>query len=64
MFRRVPDSALQPCDFVICYPDHHHVGMYVGNNTVIHAPHTGTTVQFGTLAGWYSDHYSGATRIS
>ena len=27
-----------------------HVGMYVGNNTVIHAPHTGTVVQFENMS--------------
>jgi cell wall-associated NlpC family hydrolase len=26
-----------------------HVAIYVGNDTVIHAPHTGTVVQYGEI---------------
>ncbi len=45
MFPRVPDSALQPGDLVIYYPDHHHVGMYVGNGMTISATHTGDFIR-------------------
>ena len=45
MFPRVPDSALQPGDLVIYYPDHHHVGMYAGNGMTISATHTGDFVR-------------------
>ncbi len=45
MFPRVPDNALEPGDLVIYYPDHHHVGMYVGNGMTISATHTGDFVR-------------------
>ncbi len=45
MFPRVPDNALAPGDLVIYYPDHHHVGMYVGNGMTISATHTGDFVR-------------------
>lgn len=42
MFPRVPMSQLQPGDLVFWDG---HVGIYVGNGSVLHAPHTGTVVQ-------------------
>ena len=45
----VPLNALEPGDLVFFY-GFGHVGMYVGNNTVIHAPHTGTVVQFENMS--------------
>ena len=41
-FPRVSMDQLQPGDLV--YWDSH-VGIYVGNGSVLHAPHTGTNVQ-------------------
>jgi cell wall-associated NlpC family hydrolase len=45
MFPRVPDDQLRPGDLSIYYPDHHHVGMYVGNGMTISATHTGDFVR-------------------
>ncbi len=45
MFPRVPDNAMQPGDLVIYYPDHHHVGMYVGGGMTVSATHTGDFVK-------------------
>ena len=42
MFPSVPMSQLQPGDLVFWDG---HVGIYVGNGSVLHAPHTGTNVQ-------------------
>jgi peptidoglycan DL-endopeptidase CwlO len=39
-----------------------HVGLYVGGNTFIHAPHTGDVVKYSTLTGWYASTYVGARR--
>ncbi|HET7172071.1 MAG TPA: NlpC/P60 family protein [Gaiellales bacterium] len=44
----VPLSDLQPGDLVF-FNGFEHVGIYVGNGTMIHAPHTGTVVQFGSI---------------
>ncbi len=45
MFPRVPDTDLKPGDLAIYYPDHGHVGMYVGNGMTISATHTGDFVR-------------------
>jgi cell wall-associated NlpC family hydrolase len=59
--RRVARSDLQPGDLVF-FDGLGHVGLYVGNNQFIHAPHTGTVVQFESLSGYYSSNYYGAGR--
>lgn len=61
--RHVPRSALRPGDLVF-FDNLGHVGIYIGGGRFIHAPHSGTVVQIGTLAGWYSQTYVGATRVS
>ena len=41
-----------------------HVGMYVGNGMMIHAPHTGDVVRFTSIdSDYYSVRYAGARRI-
>ncbi|WP_329257842.1 NlpC/P60 family protein [Actinoallomurus sp. NBC_01490] len=59
--RRVARSDLQPGDLVF-FDNLGHVGLYVGNNQFIHAPHTGTVVQIESLSGYYSSNYYGAGR--
>jgi cell wall-associated NlpC family hydrolase len=58
----VPRSALQPGDLVF-FDGLGHVGIYVGNNAFIHAPHTGDVVRVSSLSGWYSSTYVGARRV-
>jgi peptidoglycan hydrolase-like protein with peptidoglycan-binding domain len=61
--RHVPRSALRPGDLV--FFDHlGHVGIYIGAGRFIHAPHSGSDVQVGTLDGWYAQTYAGATRVT
>ncbi len=55
-------SQLEPGDLVF-FAGLGHVGIYIGNNQFIHAPHTGTVVSIDSLTGWYSSEYYGATRI-
>jgi cell wall-associated NlpC family hydrolase len=49
----VPISALQPGDLVFFgnagYS--YHVGIYVGGGSMIHAPHTGAVVSYGSISG-------------
>jgi len=47
--KAVSRADLKPGDLVFWYSDLHHMGMYVGNNTVVHAPHTGDYVRMAKL---------------
>ena len=58
----VSRSALQPGDLVFFY-GLGHVGIYIGNNLFIHAPHTGSYVKIDSMNGWYASEFYGATRI-
>ncbi|MEV8327569.1 NlpC/P60 family protein [Kitasatospora sp. NPDC056731] len=42
---RVQRADLQPGDLVFFYPDIHHVGIYIGDGKMIHAPRTGKNVE-------------------
>jgi cell wall-associated NlpC family hydrolase len=55
-------SGLEPGDLVF-FDGLGQVGIYVGNNLFIHAPHTGAVVSIDSLTGWYARTYDGATRI-
>ncbi len=44
--RQVPLSQAKPGDLVLYRSDASHVGMYVGNGQVVHAPHPGAAVRF------------------
>ncbi|NUR27108.1 MAG: C40 family peptidase [Catenulispora sp.] len=47
--QRVPLSQIQPGDLVIYYAGRNHVGMYVGDGKIIHAPHPGSQVRISPL---------------
>lgn len=51
MTSRVSTSDLMPGDLVFFYSDIHHVGIYVGGGSMIHAPHTGAVVSYGSIGG-------------
>ena len=43
---------------------HHlgHVAIYIGNGYLLHAPHTGATVEIESFGdGWFQNTYVGAT---
>jgi peptidoglycan DL-endopeptidase CwlO len=44
-------DQIQPGDLIFFYKDVHHVGIYVGNGQIIHAPFTGSTVSFSGISG-------------
>ena len=59
-----PRSARVSCSLVTwCSSDRpaYHVGMYIGNGMMVHAPTTGDVVKVSSLA--YMSDYSGATRV-
>ena len=58
----VSRENLQPGDLVF-FNGLGHMGIYIGNNQMIHAPHTGDVVKISALTGWYSDTYVGARRL-
>lgn len=49
---RISYSDLQPGDLVFFYEPVEHVGIYVGNGTMIDAPHTGANVEYDSI--WWS----------
>ncbi|TDE26770.1 NlpC/P60 family protein [Actinomadura sp. 6K520] len=57
----VDRSQLQPGDLVFFYSDLHHMGMYVGNGKMLHAPRTGDVVKIAPMAG---RPYAGAVRVA
>lgn len=59
----VSRSDLQPGDLVF-FDGLGHVGIYIGGDQFIHAPHSGDVVKISSLSGWYADTYVGARRIT
>jgi peptidoglycan DL-endopeptidase CwlO len=61
MGRSVSRGDLQPGDLVFFGSPAYHVGIYVGDGMMIHAPTTGDVVKMTSLS--YMSDYSGATRV-
>ena len=61
--RHVSRSELRPGDLVFFGSPIHHMGIYIGNNQMIHAPHTGDVVKISSLDGYYTATWAGATRV-
>ncbi len=62
----VPQSELQPGDLVFFQANGviHHVGLYLGNGMMLHAPHTGDVVRVSSMeTEYYQSQYAGAKRI-
>ena len=57
--RRIPRSQLKPGDLVFFYSPISHVGIYIGNNKMIHAPNPRERVKVAPLSQM---PYSGAAR--
>lgn len=58
--RRVLRKYLRPGDLVFFYGGGH-VGIYIGGNRMIDAPHTGAVVHISTMSSYYA--YDGARRV-
>lgn len=67
--KRVGRSEMQPGDLVFFTSsvgaDPHHVGIYIGDGKMVHAPHTGDWVKVSDITkGTYRKEFSGATRFT
>jgi cell wall-associated NlpC family hydrolase len=61
----VDRDQLAPGDLVFFEPGIGHVGLYIGNDEFIEAPHTGGVVQISSLSDpWYAAEYDGAVRVT
>jgi cell wall-associated NlpC family hydrolase len=49
MFPKVPLSKIAPGDLVFYHEPIGHVGIYIGNGQIVHAPYTGTVVKVAPL---------------
>ncbi|TGA96560.1 C40 family peptidase [Streptomyces sp. MZ04] len=58
---RIPRSQLQPGDLVFFYQGISHVGIYVGNGQMIHAPNPSAPVRFAPISQM---PFAGATRVA
>jgi cell wall-associated NlpC family hydrolase len=59
----VSRDQLQPGDLVF-FDGLGHMGIYIGGDQFVHAPHTGDVVKISSLnEGWYASTYVGARRI-
>ncbi|MEV3992166.1 NlpC/P60 family protein [Streptomyces sp. NPDC049837] len=59
--RRVPRSALAPGDLVFFYSGVSHVGLYIGDGKMIHAPRPGAPVRIAPIDEM---PWAGATRVA
>jgi cell wall-associated NlpC family hydrolase len=60
----VSRDQLEPGDLVF-FDGLSHVGIYIGGDQFIHAPHTGDVVKISSLSeSWYAGTYVGARRIT
>ena len=46
----VSEADLRPGDLVFFYSSIEHVGIYLGNGQIVHAPHTGATVEIAPMS--------------
>jgi cell wall-associated NlpC family hydrolase len=58
--KAVSRSQLQPGDLVFFGSPVHHVGIYLGDGKMVHAPDTGDVVKISPL----QNDYSGARRVA
>lgn len=61
MTRRISRDQLQPGDLVFYGSPVHHVALYIGGNTIVHAPGRGRFVRYDSVDYWSA--YAGAGRL-
>lgn len=60
--RHIARRSLEPGDIVF-FDGNNHVGIYIGGNRIIHAPHTGAVVSIAAMSGWYAQTYDAGRRL-
>lgn len=60
---KVSISEIQECDLVFFF-NTDHVGIYIGNDQFIHAPHTGDVVKISQFSGYYEDNCNAVVRVT
>jgi len=58
---RLNKDQLKPGDLVFFYSDLHHMGMYIGNGKMVHAPQTGDVVKISSIEG---RPFAGGVRVT
>jgi cell wall-associated NlpC family hydrolase len=63
--KRIPKALAKPGDLVFYLSrGAHHVGVYIGNNRMVHAVGRGKGVRLTKISGpWYSYHFTGIGRV-
>ncbi|WP_285758368.1 C40 family peptidase [Nocardiopsis ansamitocini] len=60
----VSRSNMRAGDLVFFYPSVSHVGIYLGDNKMVHAPSSGKRVQVVDMSVYYNGKFHSARRIS
>ncbi|MDS1268698.1 C40 family peptidase [Lipingzhangella sp. LS1_29] len=60
---RVSKGELQPGDLVFFYGGVSHMGLYLGDNQMVHAPSSGRHVEVVSLAGYWDGHFQFGVRV-
>ncbi|GAA3728519.1 cell wall-associated NlpC family hydrolase [Spinactinospora alkalitolerans] len=60
----VSHGDLLPGDLVFFYSGPSHVGMYVGDGKMVHAPSSGKSIHVVTMSDYYDRHFHSARRIA
>lgn len=59
---RVSLDSLKPGDLIVFYSGASHIGMYIGNGKIVHAPNPRRPVSIDNFAGYYRNNAIGAVR--
>ncbi|RNL84457.1 C40 family peptidase [Halostreptopolyspora alba] len=62
--RAVKRSNLEKGDLVFFYSGPGHVGIYLGDGTMVHSPKPGRAVEVVNMSGYWDNNFSGARRVA
>ncbi|WP_241481689.1 C40 family peptidase [Nocardiopsis gilva] len=62
--RPVSRSSLRKGDLVFFYSGPGHVGVYIGNGRMVHAPRSGKNVHITRMSAYFDRYFVGARRIA